>query len=206
MNRTYRVLCVCMGNVCRSPTAEAVLRRLIQQHQLQGKIEVDSAGTHGYRVGEACDGRTQQRTRERGYDLSSMRARKIGWQDFDYFDLILAMDKGNLYNLRRIATEEQQGRIHLLMEFARNFVEEEVPDPLVTLGESFDHVLAMIEDACAGVIDHAESCLAGAEQQTGRPPASGETLAEGRPAQARSVDGGERPLDRIAPAGRPADQ
>jgi len=153
MNTPYRILCVCMGNVCRSPTAEAVLRRLISDQQLDGKIEVASAGTHGHRLGEASDARSQRVAWTRGYDLSPIRAQKIGWQDLEDFDLILAMDKSNSYNLRRLATAEQQARIKLFMDYATQFKEDEVPDPYLTLGGSFEHVLDMIEDAARGLID-----------------------------------------------------
>lgn len=142
-----------MGNVCRSPSAEAVLRRLIEKNDLGGKVEVASAGTHGYRVGEASDARSQRVAWARGYDLSPIRARKIGWQDFEDFDLILAMDKSNLDKLRRMATEAQQPRIRLFMDYARNFTKDEVPDPYLTLGGSFELVLDMIEDGAHGLIE-----------------------------------------------------
>ncbi|PKO47485.1 MAG: phosphotyrosine protein phosphatase [Betaproteobacteria bacterium HGW-Betaproteobacteria-4] len=153
MKTPFRILCVCMSNVCRSPTAEAVLRQLIEQNGLAGRIEVCSAGTHGFRAGEACDTNSQRVARAKGYDLSRIRARRIGWQDLDYFDLILAMDRTNLYNLRRMATEEQLMRIRLLMDYARRFPEDEVPDPYLTLGGRFELVLDMIEDAVSGLVD-----------------------------------------------------
>ena len=150
---SYRVLLVCMGNICRSPTAEGVLRAYIRQNKLGGKVEVDSAGTHGYHVGEAPDARTQRAAAMRGYDLSQLRARKVARQDLDYFDLILAMDRTNLDNLRRMATPEQLPRIKLFMEYARNFEDDEVPDPYYGLGHGFDIVLDMVEDAAQGLIE-----------------------------------------------------
>jgi len=150
---TYRVLLVCMGNICRSPTAEGVLRNHIKNNMLGDKIEVDSAGTHGYHVGEAPDSRTQRAASARGYNLSQLRARKVARQDLDYFDLILAMDKSNLDNLRRMASPEQQDKIKLFMEFARNFDDEEVPDPYYGLGHGFDLVLDMVEDASQGLVE-----------------------------------------------------
>jgi protein-tyrosine phosphatase len=152
MKAPFRILCVCMGNVCRSPTAEAVLRLLIEKNQLDDRIEVCSAGTHGYRVGEASDANSQRVAWAKGYDLSPIRARKIGWQDLEDFDLILAMDKSNLYKLRRMATEAQQGKIKLFMDYASHFNEDEVPDPYLTLGGRFERVLEMIEDAASGLI------------------------------------------------------
>jgi protein-tyrosine phosphatase len=167
MNPPFRILCVCMANVCRSPTAEAVLRRQLRDRGLGGRVEVASAGTHGFRTGEAADRRTSAAAWARGYDLAEIRARKIGWRDFDTFDLILAMDHSNLAGLRRLATAEQAGRLRLLMEFSRNYAEAEVPDPLLTLGSSFEHVLAMIEDACRGVVDAVETRIGGAPVRPG---------------------------------------
>ncbi len=151
---TYRVLLVCMGNICRSPTAEGVLRQYIVNHGLGDKVEVDSAGTHGYHVGEAPDSRTQRAAKVRGYNLSQLRARKVAPQDLDYFDLILAMDKSNLDNLRRMASPEQRERLGLFMDYAKNFDDDEVPDPYYGLGHGFDLVLDMVEDASCGLIDH----------------------------------------------------
>ena len=156
---TYRVLLVCMGNICRSPTAEGVLRHFIKNNMLGDKVEVDSAGTHGYHVGEAPDSRTQRAAAVRGYNLSQLRARKVARQDLDYFDLILAMDKSNLDNLRRLATPEQQERIKLFMDYARSFDDDEVPDPYYGLGHGFDLVLDMVEDASLGLIEEIKKKL-----------------------------------------------
>ena len=156
---TYRVLLVCMGNICRSPTAEGVLRCFIKNNNLGDKVEVDSAGTHGYNVGEAPDSRTQRAAAVRGYNLSQLRARKVARQDLDYFDLILAMDKSNLDNLRRLATPEQQERIKLFMDYARSFDDDEVPDPYYGLGHGFDLVLDMVEDASLGLIEEIKKKL-----------------------------------------------
>jgi len=150
---SYRVLLVCMGNICRSPTAEGVLRHYIRINNLGDKVEVDSAGTHGYHVGEAPDSRTQRAAAVRGYNLSQLRARKVAHQDLDYFDLILAMDKANLDNLQRMAMPEQLEKIRLFMDYARNFDDDEVPDPYYGLGHGFDLVLDMVEDASQGLVD-----------------------------------------------------
>ncbi len=149
----YRVLLVCMGNICRSPTAEVVLRQMIKNNKLGHIVEVDSAGTHGYHVGEAPDSRTQRAALVRGYNLSQLRARKVARQDIDYFDLILAMDKSNLDNLRRMAPPEAHERIKLFMDYAKNFEDDEVPDPYYGLGHGFDLVLDMVEDAARGLVD-----------------------------------------------------
>ena len=150
---SYRVLLVCMGNICRSPTAEGVLRKYLQDTMLAEFVEVDSAGTHGYHVGEAPDSRTQRAAAARGYNLSQLRARKVAAQDIDYFDLILAMDRTNLGNLRRMAPPEAHKRLRLFMEYARNFDDDEVPDPYYGLGHGFDLVLDMIEDGAQGLVD-----------------------------------------------------
>jgi len=148
-----------MGNICRSPTAEGVLRSFIRNNNLGDKVEVDSAGTHGYHVGEAPDSRTQRAAMVRGYNLSQLRARKVARQDLDYFDLILAMDKSNLDNLLRLATPEQQDRIKLFMDYSKNFDDEEVPDPYYGLGHGFDLVLDMVEDASKGLIEEIRKTL-----------------------------------------------
>lgn len=150
---SFRVLLVCMGNICRSPTAEGVLRKYIKNNGLGDIVEVDSAGTHGYHVGEAPDSRTQRAASARGYNLTQLRARKVARQDLDYFDLILAMDKSNLDNLWRMATAEQKERIKLFMDYAKNFDDDEVPDPYYGLGHGFDLVLDMVEDAAQGLIE-----------------------------------------------------
>ena len=155
----YRVLLVCMGNICRSPTAEGVLRQFIKINNLGDVVEVDSAGTHGYHVGEAPDSRTQRAAAIRGYNLSQLRARKVARQDLDYFDLILAMDKSNLDNLQRMATPEQQEKIQLFMDYAKNFDDNEVPDPYYGLGHGFDLILDMVEDASVGLINEIKQKL-----------------------------------------------
>jgi protein-tyrosine phosphatase len=150
---SFRVLMVCMGNICRSPTAEGVVRQYIKNNRLGDVVEVDSAGTHGYHVGEAPDSRTQRAASARGYNLSQLRARKVARQDLDYFDLILARDKSNLDNLRRMAPPEAQERIRLFMDYAKNFDDDEVPDPYYGLGHGFDLVLDMIEDGAQGLVE-----------------------------------------------------
>ncbi|OQA31920.1 MAG: Low molecular weight protein-tyrosine-phosphatase YfkJ [Betaproteobacteria bacterium ADurb.Bin341] len=146
-----KVLFVCMGNICRSPTAEGVFRHLLKRHGLENKVEVDSAGTHGYHVGESPDLRTQRAALERGYDLSQIRARRVAPQDLEYFDLVLAMDKNNLDSLRRMAPPDKQDRIKLLMDYSENFDDDEVPDPFYGLGYDFDLVIDMVEDAAKGL-------------------------------------------------------
>lgn len=148
-----KVLFVCMGNICRSPTAEGVFRKLLRERALEARVEVDSAGTHGYHVGEAPDPRTQRAAAARGYDLSSIRARKVAAQDLEYFDLVLAMDRNNLEVLRRLCPPELADRLDLFMRYARNFDDDEVPDPFYGLGHGFDLVIDMVEDASLGLLD-----------------------------------------------------
>lgn len=147
-----RVLFVCMGNICRSPTAEGVFKHLIRMHRLEAQFEVDSAGTHGYHVGEAPDPRTQRAAASRGYDLSSIRARKVAPQDLEYFDLVLAMDRHNIDSLVNICSPDHRKKIGLLMDYARSFDDDEVPDPYYGLGHGFDLVIDMVEDASRGLI------------------------------------------------------
>lgn len=132
--------------------AEVVLRRMVTQRGLGGQVEVASAATHGFRVGDTCDSKTHLAAQTRGYEVAQMRAQKIGWQDFEYFDLILAMDRNNLANLYRMTTEVQQQRIKLFLEFSASFPGQDVPDPYLTLGASFDDVLDRIEDGARGVV------------------------------------------------------
>ena len=148
-----RVLFVCMGNICRSPTAEGVFRRKLRDKNLADKVDVASAGTHGYHVGEAPDQRTQRAAASRGYDLSAIRARKIAPQDLEYFDLILAMDRNSLEALRLVCPPERSDRLGLFMDYSKRFGDNEVPDPYYGLGQGFDLVLDMVEDATDGLVE-----------------------------------------------------
>ena len=126
---------------------------LDSQPRLRDRVEIDSAGTHGYHVGEAPDSRTQRAAQMRGYDLSQIRARKVAAQDLDYFDFILAMDKTNLDNLQRLARPDHLNKIKLFMDFSENYDDNEVPDPYYGLGHGFDLVIDMVEDAAKGLMD-----------------------------------------------------
>ena len=148
-----RVLFVCMGNICRSPTAEGVFRKRISEHRLDGLVDVASAGTHAYHVGQAPDQRAQRAAASRGYDLSSLRARKVAANDFEYFDFVLAMDRENLESLRQACPAKHHDRLGLLMDYAKHFSEDEVPDPYYGSGRGFDRVLDMVEDATQGLLE-----------------------------------------------------
>jgi len=151
--KKYAILMCCMGNICRSPTAEGVLRAKLQAAGLSDRVELDSAGTHDYHVGRAPDARSQRAALQRGYDLSALRARQVDVADFDRFDLVLAMDLANMAGLRRLLPEVGPDKLRLLMSFATRYRVEEVPDPYYGEGDGFERVLDYIEDACDGVIE-----------------------------------------------------
>lgn len=148
------VLFVCMGNICRSPTAHGIFEDLVKRNQLSHQISVDSAGTHAYHIGESPDSRSQATALAHGYDLSNQRARKVEKADLDAFDYILAMDKPNEYSLHKLATEKQRERIHLFMDFAPERKESEVPDPYYGGDQGFENVLSMVEAASQGLLNH----------------------------------------------------
>ena len=148
-----RVLMVCMGNICRSPTAEAVLRTKLAAAGLQRAVVVDSAGTHGYHTGEAPDPRAVRVGAARGYALGELRARPVVPADFADFDWLLAMDQANFEWLQRKAPPGFAGRIELLLPYGRRFPDvREVPDPYYGPPAGFDRVLDLVEDACDGFI------------------------------------------------------
>lgn len=148
-----RILLVCMGNICRSPTAEGVLRARLARAGLGDIVEVDSAGTLGYHAGEAPDPRAQKAAARRGYDISRLRARRVSEADFLRFDMILAMDKDNLDTLTRACPLAQRYRLGLFLDHRRQRTEIEVPDPYYGGPEAFDYVLDLVEDACDGLIE-----------------------------------------------------
>jgi protein-tyrosine phosphatase len=147
-----RILFVCMGNICRSPSAEGVFRSLLAARAPQLTIEIDSAGTHDYHVGEAPDERSIAAARRRGIDMSALRARTVSASDFDDFDLILAMDEQNLRELRRRAPAHRHERIRLLMEFAPQASMRAVPDPYYGGAQGFEQVLDLLEEAAEGLL------------------------------------------------------
>jgi protein-tyrosine phosphatase len=153
-NRKLSVLFVCMGNICRSPTAEAVFRARVEQAGLAQSILIDSAGTHGYHIGAPPDARTQRAAKLRGYDLSALRGRQVGASDFSRFDYVLAMDHGNLAILQALRPPEAKGHLGLFLEFAKQHEAQEVPDPYYEGEKSFERVLNMVEDAAEGLLLH----------------------------------------------------
>lgn len=147
------VLFVCTGNICRSPTAEGIFRKLVADAGMANAIRADSAGTHAYHVGEPPDPRTQATAATRGYDLSDLRARKVEQADFDRFDLILAMDRDHHAILARMAQPSAAHKLKLMMSYARRFKEQEVPDPYYGGPQGFERVLDMLEDAARGLLE-----------------------------------------------------
>lgn len=148
-----RVLMVCMGNICRSPMAEGVLRSKLQAAGLQHRVVVDSAGTSGLHAGEPPDPRGQRQAAARGHEISSLRARGVTEADFREQDLLLAMDEQNLAWLRKQAPADGRAEIGLLMEYATLHPGiSEVPDPYYGSAQGFEHVLNLIEDACDGLL------------------------------------------------------
>ncbi|WP_107312622.1 low molecular weight protein-tyrosine-phosphatase [Burkholderia metallica] len=144
---------VCLGNICRSPTAEGVMRRQVDAAALADRIAIDSAGTGDWHVGEPPDARAQAAALGRGYDLSALRARQVSAADFERFDLLLAMDAANLAELRRRCPPQYRDKVRLLMEFAPDSTETEVADPYFGGAQGFEQVLDQIEHACAGLLD-----------------------------------------------------
>lgn len=147
-----KVLFVCMGNICRSPTAQGVFRKLVAEEAAHLDLEIDSAGTHAYHTGEPPDRRAQAVARERGVELSDIRARKVRVGDFEYFDYILAMDQDNLELLKEWCPEEHRHRLGLLMEFADRDSPDDVPDPYYGSVNGFEYVLDLVEEASRGLL------------------------------------------------------
>jgi protein-tyrosine phosphatase len=149
-----KILFVCLGNICRSPTAEAVVRALAASEARDLVIEMDSAGTAGYHIGAPPDKRSQAAARRRGYDMSALRARIVEPEDFERFDLLLAMDAENLAVLRARAPAARHERLRLFLEFAPELGTAEVPDPYYGGANGFEEVLDLVEAAARGLLAH----------------------------------------------------
>ncbi len=154
-----RVLFVCMGNICRSPTAEGVFSSLLSEHNLDEKVFVDSAGTHAYHIGSSPDNRSEQVALRRGIDISRQRARQVVEDDFVNFDYIVVMDQDNLNNLNAIVPAEFRSKLTLFMDYAPHLSVTAVPDPYYGGKRGFESVLDLVEEASEGLIKHIKSKL-----------------------------------------------
>jgi protein-tyrosine phosphatase len=152
-----KILFVCLGNICRSPTAEAVFRMIAEREAPELALEVDSAGTAGYHVGDPPDRRTQAAAARRGYDLSALRARIVEPADFERFDLLLAMDRENLAVLKRRSPANARSQLRLFLEYAPQVGTAEVPDPYYGGANGFEEVLDLVEAASRGLLQHLRS-------------------------------------------------
>jgi protein-tyrosine phosphatase len=156
---THRILFVCLGNICRSPMAEGVFRRVAEEEGLIDRFEIDSAGLGDWHIGQAPDHRAQKAARSRGVDISDQSARQVVDQDFDRFDLLLVMDRSNYAELKARAPHEARAKIRPFLDFAPHVGTRDVPDPFFGGAEGFDRALDLIEAAARGLL----ASLAGEE-------------------------------------------
>lgn len=148
---TVNVLFVCLGNICRSPTAHGVFQHLVERHDLSDAIHIDSAGTGDWHIGRAPDKRSSAAALQRGYDLSVLRARQVSAQDFDRFDYILAMDAQNLSDLQKMRPTHFRGELDLFLSYGAGHLRE-VPDPYYGGDDGFQQVLDLVEEAAQGLL------------------------------------------------------
>ena len=161
-----KLLFVCMGNICRSPTAEGVFRKLAIESGLSGQLEIDSAGTHGFHAGSPPDPRSVAHAARRGVDLTRLRAREVVAADFERFDYVIAMDDENVRQLKAFCPDHFSGKIELLLKYADRSQRREVPDPYQGSAKDFELVLDLIEQGCQGLVDH----LIGLRRKRARSP------------------------------------
>lgn len=152
--KAQHVVFVCTGNICRSPTAHAVLRQRIAALGLTDRLTVESAGLEAWHAGEAPDRRSIQHARQRGYELSDLRARPLRREEFEQADWVLVMDQGHLRQAARLCPPQHAHKLRLLTDFCRGQVAGEVPDPYYGRAPDFEHVLDLVEDACDGLLAH----------------------------------------------------
>lgn len=155
----FSVLFVCMGNICRSPTAHAVFRHMVAGQGLSATVTVDSAGTHNYHPNSPPDARSQAHAVKRGYDLSDLKARQIQAADFEIFDMILVMDWDNLALVQQMCPPTQQKKIRRFTEFCLQFDSPVVPDPYYGGDQGFEQVLDLVEDASEGLLRHVRALV-----------------------------------------------
>lgn len=148
----YKVLFVCLGNICRSPAAEGIFKKMVEENNLSYRIIADSAGTSGYHNGELPDPRMRSHGARRGYKFNSL-SRKFMISDFDDFDIILAMDDNNYHNILNMATDiESQNKVFRMVDFLSNHLKDHIPDPYYSGADGFELVLDLLEDGCASLL------------------------------------------------------
>ncbi len=156
-NPKVKVLFVCLGNICRSPAAEGIMKKIVEKNSLDDVIEVDSAGTSGWHQGELPDERMRSHGQQRGYDFSS-RSRKFKQSDFDNFNYIIVMDEENYRNISGMAlTKEDEGKIYRMTDFSQKFSNDHIPDPYYGGSKGFELVLDLLEDACESLLEKIKS-------------------------------------------------
>lgn len=148
-----KVLFVCLGNICRSPTAHGVFEHIVKAENVAEQFEIDSAGTAAWHIGKEPDSRSQKAARQRGYELKHLRARQVQSDDFEYYDYILAMDGSNLSDLRSRCPDHFQHKLSLFLTFGEHN-EKEVPDPYYGGADGFNHVLDLVESASRGLLNY----------------------------------------------------
>ncbi len=151
--KNYKVLFVCLGNICRSPAGEGIFRKMVKEQGLEDYITIDSAGTSGYHDGELPDSRMRSHGARRGYKFDSL-SRRFTVKDLYNFDIILAMDDSNYHNILRLAPDlESERKVHRMVEFSRKYSHDHIPDPYYSGADGFELVLDLLEDACQGLLE-----------------------------------------------------
>lgn len=156
-NKKYRVLFVCLGNICRSPAGEGIFKNIVENNGSSDKYIIDSAGTAGYHIGELPDRRMRQHGASRGYTFDS-KSRKFVAEDFNRFDIILAMDDNNLENILSLAPDlESRAKVFRMIDFLQKIEYDHIPDPYYGGASGFEFVLDLLEDSCQGLFNYLES-------------------------------------------------
>ena len=159
MKAKYKVLFVCLGNICRSPSAEGIMKKLLKDEGLSGQIDVESAGLLGFHEGELPDQRAREHASARGYTLDSL-SRPIVAADFEMFDLIIGMDNSNYNRLRDMAPDlETMGKVRRMREYLRHHTHDHIPDPYSGGSKGFELVLDLLEDGCQGLLDELKAAF-----------------------------------------------
>ncbi len=155
----FNILFVCMGNICRSPSAEGFFATALQKSSVKEQVSIDSAGTHGYHIGQTPDSRAVETALNFGVDISQLRARKVGISDFDNYDLIIAMDRNNFEDLQRIRPAGSKASLEMMMQYHPETRPEEVPDPYYGGMDGFNYMCQLLESATLGLLASVEGRL-----------------------------------------------